>query len=103
MNHSVQLCARGCFTLKLSLSSKTVTGLESVAAAASPEAEGLFPPSGEIGIVDRSTCSDILYPLAEISGGRRRENGRRDWSRADEDEDGGVNGRLQRCWQAQSL
>lgn len=65
MNHKVQLCARGCLTLKLSLSSNTVTGLQSVAAAASAEEEGLFPPSGEMGIVDKSTCSDILGLLDE--------------------------------------
>lgn len=65
MNHKVQLCARGCLTLKLSLSSKTVTGAPSAAGAASPEVEALFPPSGEMGIVDKSTCSDILDLLAE--------------------------------------
>lgn len=63
MNHRVQLEARGCLTLKLSLSSNTVTGLESVEAAASLEAEVLLPPSGETGMVDRSTCSDILSNL----------------------------------------
>lgn len=60
MNHRVQSEAKGCFTLKLSLSSKTVTALFSEALAASEEAEGLLPPSGEMGMVDKSTCSDIL-------------------------------------------
>lgn len=60
MNQRVQSCARGCLTLKLSLSSKTVTGLLEDEAAASVEAEGSLPPSGETGMVDRSTCSAIL-------------------------------------------
>lgn len=59
VNQRVQSCARGCLTLKLSLSSKTVTGLLEEAAA-SVEAEALLPPSGETGMVDRSTCSAIL-------------------------------------------
>lgn len=60
MNQRVQSCARGCLTLKLSLSSKTVTGLVEDEAAASVEAEASLPPSGETGMVDRSTCSAIL-------------------------------------------
>lgn len=51
VNHNVHSLMSGCLTLKLSLSWKTVT---------SPEVsvEVPFPPSGEIGIVDRSTCAD---------------------------------------------
>lgn len=70
MNHRVQLCARGCLTLKLSLSSKTVTGSDE-GAAASVEVEGSLPPSGEMGMVDRSTCSAILNDgLVGIACGR---------------------------------
>jgi hypothetical protein len=53
VNQSVHLCIRGCLTLKLSLSWKTVT-----CSAGSTRGflfSSLFAPSGEIGIVDRST------------------------------------------------
>jgi hypothetical protein len=56
VNHKVHLCINGCLTLKLSLSWKTVI--------CSPSAPGLvfsfalLLPSGEIGIVDRSTWDD---------------------------------------------
>ena len=53
VNHKVHLFCRGCFTLKLSLSWNTVTGLSlSFASVASP-------PFGEMGIVERSTCLSI--------------------------------------------
>lgn len=65
MNQRVQLEARGCLTLKLSLSSKTVTGFTSEDAA-SAEAEALFPPSGDTGMVDKSTCSDILMIRCDV-------------------------------------
>src|SRR4051812_36645361 len=55
VNHSVHLFWRGCLTLKLSLSWKTVTGLSSsLAATPSPL------PLGEMGMVERSTCWSIL-------------------------------------------
>lgn len=60
MNHKVQSWARGCLTVKLSLSSKTVTSFPSDEGAGSVEADGSLPPSGEMGMVDKSTCSDIL-------------------------------------------
>lgn len=66
MNHRVQLCARGCLTLKLSLSSNTVTGWDEEAAA-SVVAEASLPPSGETGMVDKSTCSAILKGVWDLS------------------------------------
>lgn len=55
MNQSVHLLWRGCLTLKLSLSWKTVTGLPSSAASL------LFSaPLGEMGMVERSTCWSML-------------------------------------------
>lgn len=59
VNHRVQSWASGCLTVKLSLSSKTVTTL-SEEVAASVDVEASLPPSGEMGMVDKSTCSDIL-------------------------------------------
>lgn len=51
VNQRVHLCIKGCLTLKLSASWKTVICSSSLAADLfSPEA-----PSGEIGMVDRST------------------------------------------------
>ena len=59
VNQSVHRFESGCLTLKLSLSWKTVIVLPSSAASAAAPF-GLFPPSGEMGIVVRSTCSDML-------------------------------------------
>lgn len=52
MNHRVHLCIKGCLTLKLSLSWKTVI-------CSSPVSPfgfvSLSPPAGEMGMVERST------------------------------------------------
>lgn len=55
MNQRVHLFMRGCLTLKLFLSWKTVicSSAEPFGPLFSP---WLFDPSGEIGIVERSTC-----------------------------------------------
>lgn len=64
VNHKVHLFIKGCFTLKLSLSWKTVI--------CSPSAAGfvfsfeLPVPSGEIGMVDKSTCSPVGAATAAI-------------------------------------
>lgn len=60
MNHKVHLCIRGCFTLKLSLSWKTVICSPSAFSPfgfvfSSVWSFDLLPPSGEMGIVERST------------------------------------------------
>jgi hypothetical protein len=70
VNHRVHLCIKGCLTLKLSLSWKTVI-------CSSPELSPLgflfsswpFDPSGEMGIVERSTGDAGLSPLegAEVT------------------------------------
>jgi hypothetical protein len=52
VNHKVHLCMRGCLTLKLSGSWNTVICASS--ADLSPF-DALLPPSGEMGMVDRST------------------------------------------------
>jgi transketolase N-terminal domain/subunit len=52
VNHKVHLCMSGCLTLKLSLSWKTVICSLSACALALPST---LSPSGEIGIVERST------------------------------------------------
>lgn len=56
MNHNVQVCIKGCLTLKLSASWKTVR-MESGSKAASMLAllASPFPPSGEMGIVSKGT------------------------------------------------
>lgn len=67
MNHRVQVFARGCLTLKLLGSWKTVTVsplLVDVVFSSLP-LDGL-PPSGEIGIVSRGTGED---GLAWVAGG----------------------------------
>lgn len=56
MNQRVHLFCRGCLTLKLSLSWKTVTGL--LSSLASLPFSSL--PFGEIGMVERSTCWSML-------------------------------------------
>lgn len=55
VNHNVHRFANGCLTLKLSLSWNTVF----ISWTASMLDDGT-PPSGEIGMVVRSTCSDIV-------------------------------------------
>jgi hypothetical protein len=52
VNHSVHLCIKGCFTLKFSGSWNTVICSSSPRSAFS---SGELPPSGEIGMVERST------------------------------------------------
>lgn len=52
VNHRVHLFWSWCFTLKFSLSWKTVTTLPSASFAPSPAPS----PDGEMGMVDRSTC-----------------------------------------------
>ena len=64
MNHRVHLFCRGCLTLKLSLSWKTVTGVPS--ALVSPPSD-LSPPVGEMGMVDKSTCLSMLPASVETS------------------------------------
>jgi hypothetical protein len=61
VNHRVHLCINGCLTLKLSLSWKTVI-------CSSPELSPLgflfsSCPSGEMGIVERSTGDEGVSPL----------------------------------------
>ena len=72
MNHNVHLCISGCFTLKLSLSWKTVICSPSafspfgfVFSSAWPL--DLLPPSGEMGIVERSTGEEgLASPLTGV-------------------------------------
>jgi hypothetical protein len=52
VNHSVHLCIKGCFTLKFSGSWNTVICSSSPRWAFS---SGVLAPSGEIGMVERST------------------------------------------------
>lgn len=52
MNQRVHLCINGCLTLKFSGSWKTVICSSSLCSSLDPVE---FPPSGEIGMVDRST------------------------------------------------
>jgi hypothetical protein len=52
VNHNVHLCIKGCFTLKFSGSWNTVICSSSPRSAFS---SGVLPPSGEIGMVERST------------------------------------------------
>ena len=61
MNHNVHLCISGCLTLKLSLSWKTV--ICSLAASPLGFLFSSVAPSGEIGIVERSTGDAGLSPL----------------------------------------
>ena len=61
VNHSVHLFVKGWMELKCSLSWKTVTGLPE---SSDDEAAVALPPSGEMGMVVRSTCSDILTNVA---------------------------------------
>lgn len=58
VNHRVHLCISGCLTVKFSLSWKTVMSsiLESAVSA-------LLPPSGEMGMVVRSTCAAMVTDL----------------------------------------
>lgn len=62
VNHKVHLFWRGCLTLKLSLSWKTVTSFPSISTAGVSSCS----PSGETGIVLRSTCSSAI--LAVVCG-----------------------------------
>jgi hypothetical protein len=56
VNHKVQVCINGCLTLKLSASWKTVrTELGSRAASMLALMDSPLPPSGEMGIVVKST------------------------------------------------
>lgn len=74
VNQSVHRFESGCLTLKLSLSWKTVTVLLASSGASEAASLGLFPPSGEMGIVLRSTCSDMLnVRKREIRRVRRME------------------------------
>lgn len=57
VNHRVQSWANGCLTLKLSLSWNTVVRSPSLGSVA---VFGALSPSGEMGMVVRSTCSDIV-------------------------------------------
>lgn len=67
VNHRVHLFINGCLTLKLSLSWKTVI-------CSSPELSPLgflfslcpLVPSGEMGIVERSTGDEGLSPLEDV-------------------------------------
>jgi len=52
VNHNVHLCVSGCLTLKFSGSWNTVICASSPRSAFS---SGVLPPSGEIGMVERST------------------------------------------------
>jgi hypothetical protein len=63
VNHNVHLCIKGCFTLKLSGSWNTVICSSSLGFVL----DSLFPPSGEIGIVDRSTGEVGFAPLEGAS------------------------------------
>jgi len=63
VNHKVHLCISGCLTLKLSLSWKTV-----ICSSVSPPLGFLFSswpfaPSGEIGMVERSTGDEGVASL----------------------------------------
>ena len=58
VNHKVHLCIRGCLTLKLSLSWKTVICSSPVAASLLGFLFSSRGPSGEMGIVERSTGSE---------------------------------------------
>ena len=75
MNHKVHLCINGCLTLKLSLSWKTVI-------CSSPLGpEFLLPPSGEIGMVERSTwlvvgVDGATVVMFAVVVGRYEEGGR---------------------------
>ena len=60
VNHKVQVVARGCLTLKLSASWKTVVMVSSLSAEGCATWSlfalwSTFPPSGEIGMVSRGT------------------------------------------------
>lgn len=64
MNHNVHLCIKGCLTLKLSGSWNTVICSSPLGLALSPLES---PPTGEMGIVERSTGDVGLSAVAGAS------------------------------------